>query len=198
MAGDRRCRSAASTTMTITPSRWLSEWPWGWRSFRRSHPARVDVGGFVPPPPSAQLPTPVRAGPAPVRRHRPTRGPVGPAPVRRHRPTRALAGSTPVRNRRSEVPAGQTRSRRPAPDQPSRSSTRAEALARVHPSLYLAKVRHPELTIRSVISALPLLVRRAAASGARCAYGHVRHLSAGNRQVHALSVAQLAGRVPVV
>ena len=47
------------------------------------------------------------------------------------------------------------------------SFTRPEALAQVHPALYLAKVRHPELTLRSILSSLPTLVGRAGKSGAR-------------------------------
>jgi SAM-dependent methyltransferase len=62
------------------------------------------------------------------------------------------------------------------------SVTRADALARVHPALYLAKVRQPELTVRSVVSALPHLVGRAVTSGARRSYDHLRHTSAGGRK----------------
>lgn len=62
------------------------------------------------------------------------------------------------------------------------SATRPEALARVHPALYLAKVRTPELTIRAVVSALPHLVGQAVISGGRRTYDHVRHMSAGGRK----------------
>lgn len=47
------------------------------------------------------------------------------------------------------------------------SFTRPDALAQIHPALYLAKVQDPELTLRSVVGGLSTLVGRAAASATR-------------------------------
>ena len=60
----------------------------------------------------------------------------------------------------------------------SAAFTRPDALAHVHPTLYLAKVRHPELTVRSVASRLPGMVGRAAVAGARSLYRTVRRVAA--------------------